>query len=58
MTGHMLRTVLFFWPVQALITAALLWWGVCAVRSRHGQLLMTLASLAWVWIQLRHDFVI
>ena len=58
MTGHMLRTVLFFYPVQALVSAALLWWGICAVRARSGQLLMTLTALAWIWIQLRHDQVI
>ena len=58
MIAHTLRAALFLFPVQALITAALLWWGVCAARARHGQLLMTLASLAWVWLQLRHDLVI
>ena len=58
MTAHVLRTVLFFFPVQALVSAALLWWGICAVRARSGQLLMTLTALAWIWIQLRHDQVI
>ena len=58
MLSHTLRAVLFFYPVQALISAALLWWGVCAVRARSGQLLMTVVSVVWVWIQLRHDLVI
>ena len=58
MTAHVLRTVLFFFPVQALVSAALLWWGICAVRARSGQLLMTLTALAWIWLQLRHDLVI
>lgn len=56
--SHTLRSVLFLFPVQALITAALLWWGICTVRARRGQLLMTAVSVAWVVVQLRHELVL
>jgi hypothetical protein len=59
-TSHTLRTVLFFFPVQVLVSALLFWGGIRTVRARTFgiQVFLTALSVAWAWAQLRHEYVI
>ena len=58
--SHMLRSAVFFFPVQALITGLLLWLGFRSVRTGTfgAQVFLSVLSAVWVWAQLKHSLVI
>jgi hypothetical protein len=58
--SHTVRAVLFFFPVQVLVSVLLFWGGCRAVRARTFgvQVFLAVLSVAWVWAELRHEYVI